>query len=103
MKTHQTNLDELCVRKLVHGFDLSPALSQYPAVLLQLSEPYLRLTDGGFLLLLNEELRGLLLFSQYFHQGRELDVDPSGGLLKSHLLVEDSQSYVCVLRNRSTL
>lgn len=77
----------------MHSCYLSLALVQYPGVLLQLREPSLRLTDGGFLLPLNKELCSLLLLSQYFDQGGELDVDPGGSLLKSHLLMENAQLY----------
>ncbi len=74
---------------------LSLALTEYLGALLKFSQACLRLTDGSFFLLLNEELCSLLLLSQDFHQGGELDADPGGSLLESHLLMENTESCAC--------
>lgn len=78
----------------MHGCYLSLARSEFLAALLERSQPGLRLDDGGFSLLLDEELRRLLLLSQYFNQGGELDTDPGRSLLKSHLLMERAESFL---------
>lgn len=71
------------------------ALCEDLGAFLKFSQTCLRLTDGSFFLLLNEEVCSLLLLSQDFHQGGELDVDPGGSLLESHLLMEKAESDVC--------
>lgn len=52
------------------------ALSKFLAVLLKFSQSGFCLHDGDLSLLIDEPLCGLLLLSQDFYQGRELDVDP---------------------------